>query len=99
MQAEAQAGAAREAARAAALRNGPAPDFDAEEDAATLKARAWDDWKARSTHTHTHARSQAMLTIAEGALKTCFCFNRQSSPIAQDDHPFGYGNSKRRPCG
>jgi hypothetical protein len=47
MQAEAAVAARREAQRAAALRNGPAPDLDAEEDAATMKARAWDDWKVR----------------------------------------------------
>ena len=47
MQAEAAEAARRHAQREAELRNGPAPDFDAEEDAETLKARAWDDWKVR----------------------------------------------------
>jgi hypothetical protein len=94
MQAEAQAGAARQAAHAAALRNGPAPDFDAEEDAATLKARAWDDWKARSTDkAHTHAWYAARMCGAHNV--ALVCINQRT----QDDHPFGYGNSKRRPCG
>lgn len=48
MQSEAAEGARRQARKEAELRNGPRPDFDAEEDAETLKARAWDDWKVRT---------------------------------------------------
>ena len=47
MQAEAAEAARRQAQKEAELRNGPPPDFDAEEDAETRKARAWDDWKVR----------------------------------------------------
>jgi hypothetical protein len=47
MQSEAAEAARRQARKEAELRNGPAPDFDAEEDAETRKARAWDDWKVR----------------------------------------------------
>ena len=47
MQAEAAEAARRQARKEAELRNGPPPDFDAEEDAETRKARAWDDWKVR----------------------------------------------------
>ena len=82
MQAEAAEAARRQARKEAELRNGPAPDVDAEEDAETQKARAWDDWKVRLPF--------AVVCFFASLLKAC---------DAQDDHPYGSGNSKRRPCG
>ena len=88
MQAEAAEGARRQAQKEAQLRNGPAPDFDAEEDAETLKARAWDDWKVRlACGGKASAFSVLELTV------------RARGCLLQDDHPYGSGNSKRRPCG
>lgn len=89
MQAEAAEAARRQAQKEAELRNGPAPDFDAEDDAETLKARAWDDWKVRLAHADMkqHHAWRVGLHYVPGV-----------APL-QDDHPYGSGNSKRRPCG
>ena len=62
MQAEAAEAARRQARKEAELRNGPAPDFDAEEDAETLKARAWDDWKVRLARGYDAAANVRALT-------------------------------------
>lgn len=88
MQAEAAEGARRQARKEAELRNGPPPDFDAEEDAETRKARAWDDWKVRM-----HS------ILACSCCRRVFCAPELTACLAQDDHPYGSGNSKRRPCG
>ena len=64
MQAEAAEAARRQAQKEAELRNGPPPDFDAEEDAETRKARAWDDWKVRYHSVEAEYSSNPLLACA-----------------------------------